>query len=99
MKTKDDVLDALREGKPFKAFDIAMNIIGFHQFLSRCHLSILEPYVPHKIFVYGELIACKTREGARVQLWITLDWIRQELTVKVGEILKETTPLPLESEW
>ena len=96
MKTRDDVLDALKKGDRNKAFDICMNIIGFHQFLSRCGLSILEPYIPHKIYIYDELIACKTREGMRVYLSINLDWIRQELTVEIDNILKEVTSIPLE---
>ena len=97
MKTKDDVLDALKKGDRNKAFDTCMSIIGFHEFLRRCHLSILTPHIPHKIYLYGELIACKTREGARVYLSINLDWIRQELTVNIQYgFLKFVTPLPLE---
>jgi len=100
MRTKDDVLDALKKGDRSKAFDTCMNMIGFHEFLRRCHLSILEPHIPHKIYLYGELIACKTREGARVYLSINLDWIRQELTVNIQYgFLKFVTPLPLEDSY
>jgi hypothetical protein len=96
MKTKDDVLDVLKKEGPSKAFDVCMNIIGFHAFLEKCGLTLLEPHVPHKLFVYHERIACKSREGGYGALWIDLDWIRQELTVEINPVLKDVIPFPLE---
>ena len=96
MKTKDDVLDALKKEGPSKAFDVCMDIIGFHTFLEKCGLALLEPHVPHKMYLCIERIACKSHEGGYAALAINLDWIRQELTVEVNPVLKDVIPFPLE---
>jgi hypothetical protein len=95
MSTKDRVLDALKKEGPEKAFDVCMNIMGFHAFLDKCHLALLNE--PHKLYLYHERIACKTHEGGYAALWIALDWIRQELILDVNPIIKEVSPLPLEA--
>ena len=97
MTTKDDVLDALRKEGPGKAFDVCMNIMGFHAFLDKCHLTLLTPHVPHKMYLCIERIACKTHEGGYAALSINLDWIRQELTIEVNPVIKDVIPLPLEA--
>lgn len=97
MRTKDDVLDVLKKEGPSKAFDVYMNIVGFHAFLDKCHLTLLEPYVPHRLFLYHKRIACKTHEGGYAALWIDFDWVRQELTVEVHPVIKESSPLFLEA--
>lgn len=99
MKDKDDVLEAFRKEGPAKAFDVCMNIMGFHSFLDKCHLAILEPHIPHRIFLYLERIACKTHEGGYAAISIDLDWIRQELTVEVNPVIKNVIPLLLESDF
>ena len=96
MKDKTDVLNALREGKPMKAFDIAMDIITFYSTLEQWGLNMLTPHIPHKIWIYDEIIAYKTKDGVRAYLEIVLDWIRQELSIEVDNRIKETRPLPLE---
>lgn len=96
MSTKDRVLDALRKEGRDKAFDVCMNMMGFHSFLDKCHLTLLAPYIPHKLFLYSERIACKTHEGGYAAISIDLNWIRQELTVEVKPVIKEVIPLPLE---
>lgn len=97
MSTKDRVLDALKKEGPQKAFDVCMNQMGFYAFLDKCHLSLLTPYVPHKLYLYHERIACKTHEGGYATLWIILDWINQELILRVDPVIKEVNPLPLEA--
>lgn len=97
MKTKDAVLEALRKEGPAKAFDVCMNMMGFHSFLDKCHLTILEPHVPHKIFLYHERIACKTHEGGYAAIWISLDWIKEELTVEVRPVINDVAHLSLNS--
>lgn len=97
MSTKDSVLDALKKKGPAKAFDVCMNIMGFHAFLDKCHLTLLTPHVPHKLYLYSERIACKTHEGGYAALWVALDWIRQELIIEVNPIIKDVIPLPLEN--
>jgi hypothetical protein len=96
MKTKDDVIEALKKEGPSRAFDVCMNIMGFHSFLDKCHLTLLEPYVPHKIFLYEKRIACKTHEGGYAAIWIGLDWIRQELTVEISPVVKDVIHIALE---
>jgi len=97
MSLKDELFDALKKGNRTKAFDVFMNRMSFHAFLNKCHLTMLTPHVPHKIYLYGEVIAYKTKDGGRVYLSINLDWIRQELTVNIQYgYLKFVTSLPLE---
>lgn len=96
MSTKDKVLDTLRKEGPSKAFDVCMNMMGFHAFLDKCHLTLLTPYVPHKLYLYHERIACKAHEGGYAVLWIALDWIRQELFVEVRPVIMEQSSLPLD---
>lgn len=93
---KKDALDAMRKGDINKAFDVVLNTIGFHKFLCRCGLTLLTPHIPHKIYLYRELIALKTKEGVRASLWISLDWINQAISVEIYDVLKETWKVNLE---
>jgi hypothetical protein len=66
--------------------------------LEKCHLTDLSPHVPHTIYLCIERIACKTHEGGYASLDISLDWLKQELTIRIDPFIKEVIPITLDNE-
>lgn len=77
-------------------FDRGLTLIGFYEKLRSWGLSLLLPHVPHKIFVYSEVIALKSKDGVRLHCWISLDWVKQEFTLSVHDVFEETWKVQLD---
>ena len=72
-------------------FDRGLTLIGFHETLQKWGLFTFK----HKIWLYSEVLALKTKDGIRLCCHINLDWLTQELTLSFGDI-KETWKVNLE---
>jgi hypothetical protein len=83
METCDDLLYAMRKN------------MRFYGFIQKCGL-LFEPQIPWKLCLYHELCATKKREGGRADLWVSFDWLNQELFVILNGMKLSVRPLVLE---
>jgi len=63
-------------------FNRGFNLINYHQTLQQWGMFIFK----HKIWLYNEPLALKTKDGVRLCCSIHLDWLTQELTLEFGDI-------------
>jgi hypothetical protein len=96
VKTKDDVLDALRKEGPSKAFDLYFDHMTKMRFLEKCGL-LLHPCMHHKIGL-NTVVRVSKKDGGYFSLWHVLDWVTQELLVQTAPASPLETRIKLDLE-